>query len=46
MMLIIEGNIDISMFMKYIIHYEKSKIFEHMKPGLKKARNSPQFSKR
>ena len=46
MMLIIGGNVDISMLMKYIIHYEKSKIIERKKPGLKKARKSSQFSKR
>ena len=46
MMLLIEGNTDISTLMKYIDHYENSKIIERMKPGIKKARKAPQFSKR
>ena len=46
MMLIIDRNTDISTLMKYINHYEKSKIIERKKPGLKKARKAPQFSKR
>ncbi|WOS95831.1 hypothetical protein [Nosocomiicoccus massiliensis] len=46
MMLIIDRNTDISTLMKYIDHYENSKIIERMKPGLKKTRKAPQFSKR
>ena len=45
-MLVIFRNIDISTLMKYTNQYEISKIIERKKPGLKKARKSPQFSKR
>ena len=46
MKLIMYLNIDNSIIIKILKLDNNSKIFERKKPGLKKARRSPQFSKR
>ena len=46
MKLLSQLNADNSILMKLLKLVKKPKIFERKKPGLKKARRSPQFSKR